>query len=224
MDIEPRCDGVDAGDFLEWRSPFNPAAAAVIGNPPFGRRGDLAAEFVNRALGMAGVVGMILPLCFSRYDGQRRIDHSARLVLSERLSPRSFVLPGDEGYRVGAVFQVWASDGAGPDLRQTRPLPTSHPDFDLWQYNNTRAAERYFSEPFKFAVPCQGYQDYSRRESCPDRCERTKQWMLILPHTQGSSDVLFNGIDYEALATSAQTATPGFRKGTLIAEYERVSS
>ena len=112
VDLDPQHPEVVHGDFLEWESPFPYDRCVVIGNPPFGKRGDLAAKFVNRSLRHAGLVGMILPRNFDRYDGQNRIDAAAELIVSEQLPADSFELADGTSYSVGTVFQVWIS----PDL------------------------------------------------------------------------------------------------------------
>ena len=120
---------------------------------------------------------------------------------------------------MNAVFQVWtAKDIDLPDLRVTTPPPRRHPDFDFWQYNNTTQALKVFDNPFDFAVPCQGWQDYTRRETDPQQCERHKQWMLFKTHP--ASCLTGCSIwDYRHLARKYVTSTPGFRKGDLITEY-----
>ncbi len=76
-----------------------------------------------------------------------------------------------------------------------------------------------FNEPFDFAVPCQGWQDYRRREQDPNLCEKHKQWMLFKPQNELSRARLYEEIDYERLAFKSATAIPGFRKGDLVQEY-----
>lgn len=106
----------------------------------------------------------------------------------------------------------------GGDLRQRTSPPTSHPAFSLRQYNNTTQALKHFGEDFDFAVPCQGYQDYSRRETDESACERNKQWILIKANSPQSKAVL-ESIDYGALAMRGQTGPPGFRLWSLVREY-----
>ena len=217
LDLDPQHDSVPQADFFSWTPPKR--LCVVVGNPPFGKRGRLAVRFVARALDFAESVGMILPMTFTRYETHRLLPASARLALSVPLRPDSFELPTGEPYEVRTVFQVWTTTVGETDHRRRAPLPTKHPEFDMWQYNNTPEALRYFDEPFEFAVPCQGWQDYSRRETNPDRCEKSKQWMLLRPLTDWASRLLWS-LNYHSLAHQAQTATPGFRKGTLVEAYE----
>jgi len=77
-----------------------------------------------------------------------------------------------------------------------------------------------FALPFDFAVPAQGYQDYTRRESNPENCEKHKQWMLFHTASEEVKRNLFD-MDYERLAHDNITVTPGFRKNDVVAEYIR---
>ncbi len=219
LDLHPRAPGIERADFLAWRTE-RAGPVVVVGNPPFGKRGRTAVDFVIRSLSFAETVGMILPMTFTRHEGQKRVPKGVRLVCSVPLPPASFVLPNGEPYSVRAVFQVWTWRPGSLDLRVPGRLPTRHSDFAMWQYNNTPAALRHFNEPFEFAVPCQGWQDYSRRETEAGACEKSKQWMLLRPRTARARKVLFHDLDYHALAHEAQTAVPGFRKGTLVQAYE----
>ncbi len=218
IDLDPRADGIKQANFFTWR-PKPAANIVVVGNPPFGRRGRTAVDFVIRSLSFAETVGMILPMTFARYEGQKHIPAEVRLAYSRRLDADSFILPDGSPYSVRTVFQVWTRRSGSPDLRVRRPLPTSHPDFTMWQYNNTPEALRHFDQPFVFAVPCQGWQDYGRRETKAEACEKSKQWMLLRPLKKTAHRVLHDVLDYHTLAHNSQTATPGFRKGTLVQAY-----
>ena len=92
----------------------------------------------------------------------------------------------------------------------------------MLQYNNTLEARKVFAEDFDFGVPSQGWQDYSRRETDPDRCERHKQWMLFRPKNRTVRKRLYSGIDYDALAHANTTCVPGFRKGDVVRVYEEL--
>lgn len=74
LDILPPPDGhaeTRRADFLKWSPPPELADKrfAVIGNPPFGVRGALALEFLNRAALFADIIGFILPMTFAS-DGK----------------------------------------------------------------------------------------------------------------------------------------------------------
>ena len=227
LDIAPAHASIKTADFLTWSpdSAVAPCSRVIIGNPPFGKRGITALEFMLRSCEMADTVAMILPMSFAKYDKHRRLPPEMRLISETTLEPESFHLPDGKSYSVNTVFQIWTRHSAilpAANSRILAPPPTTHPDFLMWQYNNTRQAERYFDEAFEFAVPCQGWQDYTRKvpRSRASECERQKQWMLISPLTGKARDILANRLDYHDLAHRQITSVPGFRKHDLVAAYD----
>lgn len=219
----PRAD-VKQWDFLATAPEVFGAASGnvVVGNPPFGVRGGLALRFLNHAAQVADTVAFVLPACFAKYLTQKRVDAGLRLVCSRVLPADGFYTRRGAGYRVNTVFQVWTRrSGGGEDLRRLAPPPIAHEEFTMWQYNNTRQALKVFARDFLFGVPCQGWQDYGRRERRVCDMEKNKQWLLLRPHGAAAYAVLHDGIDYEALARAGGTCTPGFRKHDVVEMYVR---
>lgn len=115
LDIDPQADGIEEADFLLW---FPPEAGryAVIGNPPFGVRGAIALEFLNRAAQFADIVGFILPMTFAS-DGKggamTRV-RGLKLLHSEELGSDSFYAKDGEDRAINTLFQVWARGVSEP--------------------------------------------------------------------------------------------------------------
>ena len=232
---ENRRDGIRKRDFLTVFNPYSFSTAikatsdrvgrlaenaVLIGNPPFGKRGRTAIKFFHHGARMANTIAFILPVSFDNYHTQRQLPDGWKLIYSQRLPDESFELPNGAPYAVRTVFQVWTKlHTSANDLRKQR-APTSHKDFVMLQYNNTKAALKHFDAPFDFAVPCQGYQDYNRRETNEKNCERKVQWLIFRAKNDEVLARLLN-IDFEALALT-QTVTPGFRKHNVVEEYKRI--
>ena len=222
LDLEPNHKEVIKRDFLKcrYRPPCVKSNAVVIGNPPFGTRGKLAIEFINKAFTIADTVAFIVPIIFEKYFIHKQIDLQARLIKTIGLPRCAFRTFNKDDYCVNTEFQVWTKiPTKHKNQRLTTPPPISHPDFKMWQYNNTKGALKVFSYPFDFGVPSQGYQDYTRRETNADNCEKHKQWILFKPVNKKVSDRLYYELDYGELAIKNTTTTPGFRKGDLVLEY-----
>lgn len=221
IDIDPKCAGVMKRDFLNcrYRPPVEQSRVVVVGNPPFGKRGRLAVAFINKAFTMADTVAFVVPVIFRKYFIHKQIEFGARLVFSKPLERHAFRTAAKPDYPVNTEFQVWTKLAGGDDKRLFAPPPIAHPDFLMRQYNNTREALKMFERPFDFAVPCQGWQDYTRRETRADDCEKHKQWILFEAHTATVRRRLRDDFDFCRLAMQCTTSVPGFRKGDVVREY-----
>lgn len=214
VDIFPQADFIQKQDFL--LSELN--ADVVIGNPPFGKRAKLAVDFINRAASFASYIAFILPVQFRKFGTQKLLHPSLSLIHDELLPADSFLFEG-KSYSVRCCFQVWTTRPSSIDMRLKAPLPIAHPDFQMWLYNNVPAAVSVFDNDFDFAVPRQGYQDYSLR-ACLDECVLSKQWLLF----KASNPVVLQrllDLDFEKLS-QLNTSTPGFGKADVVAEYSRL--
>ena len=220
IDIAPKCEGVTPQDFFNVTDVLTaPRDTVIISNPPFGKRGKLAIAFFNHAARLADIVAFIVPVNFRKFTTHKQLEPSMRFISQLPLPREAFYLHTDKSYAVNTEFQIWTRLASShPDMRQHNPLPIQHQDFQMWQYNNTREALKVFQNPFDFAVPCQGWQDYSRRETDEKQCERSKQWILLKAKNATVLSRLME-IDYERLALKCGTAVPGFRKGDLVKAY-----
>ena len=224
IDVAPKYEAVISQDFFKvTHLPFEPKDTAVIGNPPFGKRGKLAIAFFNHAATMADIIAFIVPVNFRKFIVHKQLNASMRFIGKLALPRDAFQDDTGKPFSVNTEFQIWTRLASGhQDMRQHKPLPIRHQDFQIWQYNNTPTALKVFQNTFDFAVPCQGWQDYSRKETDEKRCERNKQWILIKadnPHALAR----LRRINYERLAEECGTAVPGFRKGDLVKAYSELS-
>lgn len=220
IDLIPKCDDVKPQDFFTVTDfPAVPRDTVIIGNPPFGKRGKLAIEFFNHAAHLADIVAFIVPVNFRKFTTHKQLDPSMRFISKLTLPRDAFHLSTGKSYSVNTEFQIWTRlANTLQDMRQYKPLPIRHQDFQIWQYNNTPDALKVFQNAFDFAVPCQGWQDYLRKETDERQCERNKQWILLKAKNPTILSRLM-GIDYEHLAQECATAVPGFRKGDLVKAY-----
>ena len=73
LDIEPKCDEIIQQDYLDWNRKNK--KYIVIGNPPFGLRGQLALKFINHSNTFADYVCFILPQLFES-DGKTYLENA----------------------------------------------------------------------------------------------------------------------------------------------------
>ena len=223
IDLAPRRDNVISGDFLAWRPEMDapPSQRMTLGNPPFGKRGALAIQFFNHAATLSDTIGFILPVSFRKFGAQHALASDMRLVVQEPLGRDSFHTLCGKPYSVNTEFQVWTRLDVPLEDRRRRARPkTTHKDFALRQYNNTEAALKVFRERFALAVPCQGWQNYERREVDAKRCEKNKQWMLFDAPPPIINRI--NNFDFRELAYNCSTSVPGFRMGDFVEAYSNV--
>ncbi len=221
LDIAPMHPRIEERDFLEggYRLPSAKESTVVVGNPPFGKRGKLAVRFFQRAFEVADTVAFIVPVIFRKYFIHKQMPEEVKWIYSKMLSPDSFRTEEKSVYSVRTEFQVWTRlPTRRKNWRLLKAPAIAHRDFVMHQYNNTRDALKVFDKEFDFAVPCQGYQDYARRERRAKDCEKHKQWILFKARGERFLKNLLE-IDYSALAIKHTTSIPGFRKGDVVQEY-----
>ena len=97
-----------ASNYLNYLPPM-PKKYIVIGNPPFGLRGNLALRFILHSQQFADVVAFILPPLFhstGKGSPMKRID-GYQLLHSEKLPLNSFQYPNGTNVDIATIFQVW---------------------------------------------------------------------------------------------------------------------
>jgi hypothetical protein len=160
-----------------------------------------------------------LPLQFEKYSAQKQIIDSANLVYSKKLKENSFLFNGEE-YSVRCCLQVWTLRKKMEDIRIRNSPQIRHSDFEMWQYNNTRTAEKYFNKTiydWDFAVPRQGYKDYTIKETDPKKMSRKTQWIFFKAKNKKILQNLMS-LDFVKLSCK-NTSVPGFGKADVIEAY-----
>ena len=108
IDIEPLSEGIITSDYLNW-NPDKQGKYIVIGNPPFGLRGQLALKFINHSYSFADYVCFILPQLFES-DGKgvpRKRVKGYNLIHSEKLTT-DFGEPNGKPIKVECIYQIWS--------------------------------------------------------------------------------------------------------------------
>lgn len=196
----------------------------TIGNPPFGKRSDLAVQFVNEYLDVGGVVAFVIPTTFRKWSVQKRIRSDARLIANWHVPATAFRLPDGTPYKIRCVFQVWSirpEEHRHSNLRLTASPPTKHPDFQMVRWNRVGNMEAAFAWNFDFAVRCQGHVNYLDRFEAGFRPADRSHYMMFKAN---DPDVLarLRGLDFEEIAT-VQMITPGFGKADVVEAYGSVT-
>lgn len=114
LDIEPKGEGILQQDFLAWK-PQGSTMKLVFGNPPFGRQGSLAKQFLKHAGAWAQGIAFILPRSFQKPSMYSCIPKWFHKVYEKELETNSFLV-NDSPYDVPCVFQIWERRATAREL------------------------------------------------------------------------------------------------------------
>ena len=110
VDIEPRSDEILKEDYLYWNPELSDKKKyIVIGNPPFGLRGQQALKFINHSSKFADYVCFILPQLFES-DGKgvpRKRVEGLNLIHSEKIDTE-FESPDGKAIKIECIYQIWS--------------------------------------------------------------------------------------------------------------------
>lgn len=223
FDLYPERSDIFKMDFLSGKiieySKSRKCPYIFIGNPPFGYKGRLAIDFINTSLKCGEVVGFILPIQFRKWSAQLKINNQAKLVLDMTLPANSFTLL-DKEYNLRCCFQIWTLYNSSINFRILEKPKTEHPDFKLYQYNRTTEAEKYFDMDWDFAVPRQGYLDYTFKAFSKEQCNKKQQWIFFKANNNIVLEKL-KSLDFVKLSLK-NSGLPGFGKADVIEEYTKL--
>ena len=107
FDVEPKHERVLEQDFFTWK-PDDGKKYIVIGNPPFGLRGQQALKFINKALSFADFCAFILPPLFDsdgRGTPKKRIEGS---LIYTGPCGSNYHYPDGKSVEVNTIFQIWS--------------------------------------------------------------------------------------------------------------------
>jgi hypothetical protein len=166
-----------------------------------------------------------LPIQFKRYLEQKQINETSKLIFESDLLPKDCFIYKDKPYNVKSILQIWASlknkkYDEFNDLRIKIAPVKSHKDFKLFIHNNTTNTLKYFNKKiykWNFAVPRQGYYDYSKKITDPNKLIKNRQYLFV-KYINPISKEIFKKIDFKKLSES-NTSIPGFSNSDVIKEY-----
>ena len=220
LDLDPKAQNIKQCDFLTYD--INTPKIFTIGNPPFGKRADLAIRFFNHASIFSDYIAFIVPLQFEKWSVQKNLNKAFSLIYSQVLKPNSFIL-NSKDYAVRCCFQIWTRLKTNIDLRLKQAPATTHKDFEMWQYNNTIEARKYFDKAkyaWDFAVVRQGFYDY-KHFIIKEKELNPKIQYIFFKANNDKAMMNLKSLDFEMLSKK-NTIVPGFGKADVVAMYKRM--
>ena len=207
-------------DWKKYLSKSNQKNYVVIGNPPFGKRGKLAMDFINKSVEKVETIGFVLPLTFRRWSIQSQLNKKLKLIYDINLEPNSFLYQ-DKVYALNTCFQIWTKRKNNyPDLRIKEKPITKHSDFEMYLHNNTQPTLRFFRKDkynWDFAVVRQGFYDYTEKIEKKKELFKNRQYIFFKSKNEGIRQKLLQ-IDFSKLAQK-NTIIPGFGKHDVVMAY-----
>ena len=211
LDLEPLHKDIIKMDFFDYE--FPKGKTIVIGNPPYGRRGSLALQFINKSAKYADVIAFVLPRGFKRVAMQNSVDLSLHLVYEEFIE--DFELPCGKIHKVKSIFQVWEKR---EEKREKVEEPKSHPDFTLLHKHVSWITAEELST-IKEEYPLAIGQNKMRIEDSKN-ISKGSIW-FVKPLTKNVREVFENTTFESAYWT---TGAPSLSKGDIINGYEQTLS
>ena len=108
LDIDPKAPNILKKDWFQYR--FKTNKNIVIGNPPFGLRGQLALKFINKASESSDFICFILPPLFNsngKGSPMLRVNKNFYLAKEFKIHNNIFSYPSGEKIKVHSIFQIW---------------------------------------------------------------------------------------------------------------------
>ena len=106
-DIQPQHPDVVKQDFLDPKFKIKREGSILsVGNPPFGRMGKLAKQFMHRCAEFSDYIAFIVPASFAKITQIRQMPSHFHLIYQEDLLEETFRFERD-GKKVSTVFQIW---------------------------------------------------------------------------------------------------------------------
>lgn len=128
-DIEPEGENIIKQDFLQLELPYK-EGRLIIGNPPYGHRGNLAFSFYNHSIQMAEYIAFILPA--SQYNNNQKT-YEYDLIYSELINSNGF---NDLNKGVKLTFNIYQR----PKERLNKKKKYKFEDFEL--YNQVKSKDK----------------------------------------------------------------------------------
>lgn len=222
LDIEPKCNEVQKQDFLEWIPPVK-VKYTVIGNPPFGLRGQLALKFINHSSNFADYVCFILPQLFES-DGKgvpRKRVKGFYLLYSEKLNT-SFKSPEGKDINVECIFQVWSKFHKNEEyniIQNDSTIIKIYSLSDGGTPSTTRNKKMFYKCDAYLPSTCFG-KDNMKYYSSFDTLPRKKGYGVVFNKNKEDNLKKFKNINWSTIAFLSTNSAYNIRSSQIINEFK----
>lgn len=224
LDIEPKMDEIVKQDYLDWK-PNEKKKYVVIGNPPFGLRGQQALKFINHSSKFADYVCFILPQLFES-DGKgvpRKRVKGLNLLYSEKLDTK-FETPEGKLINVKCIYQVWSKNHKN-DVYEIKEIDGSI--VKIYSLSNggtpstTRNKKMFYKCDVYLPSTCFGKENmryYSSFETLP----REKGYGIVFIKNKELNLVKFKSIDWSEVGFLSTNSAYNIRSSQITGQFTEV--
>jgi hypothetical protein len=223
--LEPRSDFVVANKVCCWRDevPNNKKNRyIVIGNPPFGLRGQLALKFINHSNKFADYVCFILPQLFES-DGKgvpRKRIKGFNLIHSEKITS-DFESPENQSIKIECIFQVWSKFHTNLDYNiKTRDdsVMTIYSLSDGGTSSTTRNKKMFDKCDIYIPSTCFG-KDNMRYYRTFNELPRRKGYGVVFNKDKKSNIIKFKNINWTEIAFLSTNSAYNIRTSQIAEQF-----
>ncbi|MDR0676162.1 MAG: hypothetical protein LBF97_03870 [Elusimicrobiota bacterium] len=136
IDIDPKNKNIIKQDFLTFDKSFKDLL--VFGNPPFGKRSNLAKKFIKKSIKIgANYIAFILPSTFEKLNNQIVFPNDWKLIFKEKIPKDSFEKEG-KTFDIPCIFYIWTNMDSKINLREEN-IKYKTDDFIFLQRGDNKA-------------------------------------------------------------------------------------
>ena len=221
LDIEPQDDEITEGDYLEWQ-PTEKKKYIVIGNPPFGLRGQLALKFINHSSKFSDYVCFILLQLFES-DGKgvpRKRVVGFNLIHSEKIAT-DFESPKGDSIKVQCIFQVWSKNHTNEDYKIVAPDVSVLKIYSLSDggTSSTTRNKKMFNKCHAYMPSTCFGKDNMKYYSSFDELPGKKGYGIVFNKNQASNLKKFKNIDWSEVAFLSTNSAYNIRTSQIMAQF-----
>ena len=221
FDIDPKYNEIKQQDFLDWKPIVN-KKYVVIGNPPFGLRGQLALKFINHSSKFADYVCFILPQLFES-DGKgvpRKRVEGLNLLYSEKLNT-NFESPEGKQINVECIFQVWSKFHKNDSYTIVKPDSTIMKIYSLSDggtKSTTRNKKMFYKCDIYIPSTCFGKENMIYYNSF-DTLPRKKGYGIVFLKDKNVNLHKFKEIDWSSVAFLSTNSAYNIRSSQIMNQF-----
>lgn len=221
LDIESKNPEIIQADYLTW-SPDVTGKFIVIGNPPFGLRGQMALKFINHSSVFADYVCFILPQLFES-DGKgvpRKRIIGLNLIHSEKLKT-SFEYPNGKDIKIECIYQIWSKYHYDEKYEIEK---ISNPDISVYSLsdgkNSSQIRNKKMFGKCDIYIPstCFGKDNMKYYDFFYDLPQK-KGYGIVFNKNKNNNIKKFKAIDWSNIAFLSTNSAYNIRKSQIIKQF-----